>query len=264
MEIRVPQTGGWTALHLMNAAWGHIGVIAKRAYAVANGAATPAAPQEIIVTDTVDPAATDGEDFPVIRREAETALFKAQGDVLFLGRGTEAADSSGAQITSASLRVAGAQRRRYTRQPDAADPVNLFGYEPRTKRVPGYDPDTFSFAASGAALFRSARRSAGFSVPVSTLLPTGSAQVEVTTQSAGTTDTLTAFEITMPPLTATPFVWEGGTNTPSNWCKRAPLQLVPDTMTIEGDLVSVLWRGKLALSAVPAADLRRLKIEEAA
>jgi len=222
-EIVLPETDGWGATHLVNGDWGRIGVIAKRAYAVSGGVATPSRmPEDIVVTDTVAPDATDGEDLPVIRREAETALFKAQGDVLYLGRGTETPASDGGQVTAASITLAGAERRRYARGSDGADPVNLFGYEPRSKRVPGFDPDTFNYAAHGAALFRSARRSAGFSVPVDTLLPTGTLTAQVTVQSAGTTDTLATFDITLPPLTATPFVWEGGSNAPANCANARP------------------------------------------
>ena len=266
MELVLPESEGWAGMHLMNAEWGNIGVIAKRTYAVSGNTATEAPAEDIVITDTLEPAAQDGEDNPVIRREAETALFKSHGDVLYLGRGTEALDSDNALIDEATITVNGQERRRYARGgPVSVDPVNLFGYEPRTKRISGgYDPDTFDFATDGAALFRSARRSIGYSVPVSSKLPSGTLDVTVTTQSPGATDTLADFVIMLPAVQATAFVWEGGRNDPPNWCKRSAIALEADTMTISGATVTVVWRGKLSLSAVPIADLRRLTLREVA
>lgn len=260
MDLTLPESPGWSGMHLVNDDWGNIAVIVKREWVIAGGNTTPASdPKGVVVTDEVSTQVIDGDDTMVIEREAETALFKTRADVLFLGIGTTQAPL----IDSAELRLNGATRRRFTRSGDG-DPINLFGYEPRPLRVPGYKPETFDYRTQGANLFWSARRSNGFSVPSSALNLAGPQSVEVTTTTDGTETVEKAFDVDLPGITATPFVWEGGSNKPAYWCKRPALALLADTLTVDGDMVSVVWRGALPLASYPAADLRRIDIKEAA
>lgn len=274
MEFRLPDSNGWSAMHLVSDDWGNIALIVKREYAMSGGAAEPRKGilEGFIVADTVDPDAVDEHDRPIIRREAETALFKHRADLIYLGRGTEAPDARGGIIDSAEIKLNGQARRRFTRSMAAPefDPVNLFGYHPRQSRLSRpYDPDTFDYASDGIDLFWSARRSSVFQVIGTAPDFEGAAAISVETVSPETptnvdADILAAFSMTIPTVTATPFVWEGGSNKPANWCRRAPLRLEADTITINGGLVSVLWRGALPLQHYPAADLRRVDLKEAA
>lgn len=272
MDLTLPDSTGWSGMHLVNKDWGSIAVIVKREWVIEGGSTTPAdTVAGIVVADVVSIHDIDGEDTLVIEREAETALFKTRKDVLYLSSSTETPDAQGKQIITASLFVNDTERRRFTRGgATSTDPVNLFGYEPRTTRIAGgYDAETFDFPTEGAALFWSARRSDGFSVFGTDWDLSGSITLRVESRNADmdpADDPLALPEVTvdLPDITATPFVWEGGSNTPAHWCKRPALALVADTLTLDGDRVSAIWRGALPLASHPAADLRRIDIKEAA
>ena len=90
MDFTLPDSPGWSAMHLVSGDWGNIAIIAKREYEVSGSSAAPRDDLEgFVLVDTVDGTAVDEADRPIIRREAETALIKTRGDVLYLGRGTE-------------------------------------------------------------------------------------------------------------------------------------------------------------------------------
>ena len=272
MQFTFPPSPGWSALHLSNADWGSIAVIVKQEWRLSSGALGPDLnPEGIVLTDTVDLHEIDGQDMQIIHREADTALFKTRTDVFYVGRGTEVADVDGREVSSASLSVGGVTRRMYQRSGAATvDPINLFGFENRINRIPGgYNPESFSFPAQGGLLFWGARRSLGFSVTGTNWPLTGTQRVEITTRNADMeaddpSHILLGFDLTVPGLSMTPFVWEGGSNAPSNWCRRAAQSLTPDTLTIDGNRVSVIWRGALPLLTTPVADLRRIDLKEAA
>jgi hypothetical protein len=273
MEFTLPDSPGWSAMHLVSGDWGNIAIIAKREYEVSGSSAAPRDDLDgFVLVDTVDGTAVDEADRPIIRCEAETALFKTRGDVFYLGRGTEVPDGNGGIIDTAEFKVNGTVRRRFTRTgvPAQTDPRNLFGYQSRLGRLnPPYDPETFDYASDGDELFWSARRGGSFQIPVTARNFEGSAAISVESVSPETeadvdAEVIVAFSMTIPTVTATPFVWEGGSNAPANWCRRAPETLRADTITVDGARVSVLWRGSLALSGTPAADLRRIDLKEAA
>lgn len=265
MEFVLPKTLGWSAMHLVNKDWGNIAVIVKREYQVSAGKAIPKAVSEgLVLTDTVAMREIAGQNTLVISREAETALFKTKSDILYLGRGTQANDSSDNKIISARLSLNGSDRRTYIRGGSQdIDPINLFGYEPRTTRIAGgYDQATFSFPDQGDDLFHSTRRSMGYAVPSAVLNLSGVLQIKVSTHSFGGDDTLADFILALNKVSAIPFVWEGGLNKPAYWCKRTALALTADTITINANQLSVIWRGQLPLANHPAADLRRITLKE--
>lgn len=280
MEFLLPNSPGWSAMHLMNAEWGKIALIVKREYLLDSGQGTLTPRDDVeglIVADTIEPTITDDEDRPVVRRGADLALFTAHADLIYLGVGTEALDPHGVRFDTAAFRVDGVARRSFTRPSPAfaPDPVNLFGYHPKADRLsPPYDPATFDFAAQGASLFRAARRDGGYSVSNGLPALAGDLDIRVETTSSGSDtdpftgdvipDVVAEFSLSVPDMVAIPFVWEGGKNSPAYWCRRAPVALKADTLTIEGDRVSLIWRGALPLSEVPAPDLRQVNIQEAA
>lgn len=277
MEIILPDGPGWSALHLVSADWGSSAVIVKREWRITGQTTVSYAPgagealEGVIMADTVTMRDVAGTEVQIIAREAETALFKSYTDILFLGRGTEARDPDGQDVSSAFLRVGGVTRRTYAR-PAAQhrDPVNLFGYEPRANRITGdIVPGAFDYAGTAPSLFRSARRSNGYAIPNPAFALSGALEIAVSTRNAAmTTDDpdhpVAEVSVQVPDVTAQAFVWEGGANAPANWCRRAPRAMVADTLTVGLDRVSVLWRVALPLAEMPAADLRRIDVKEAA
>ena len=260
MQIVLPDTPGWSAAHASNAEWGSTAIIAKRRYVRSGASADASDPEEVRTGDVVETRSVGGDDTVIIARESELAFFKTRADVLALGW---AGVPAGA-VTGASLSLNGVERRRFAGlDARALDPVNLFGYEPRRTRIPGgYDMATFTFAGQGGALFQSARRSGGWTLPNTALTLTGAQRIEVAVTTAAGTETVADVTLTLPAVTATPFVWEGGSNKPAYWCRRADVPLVADTITLTEADVTVLWRGALPLADAPLADIRQVTLKE--
>jgi hypothetical protein len=268
MEMILPHTDGWSAIHLIEKGWGHIAVIVKREWRVASdGSTTPRShPDSLILAEQVQMSQIDGEEVLVIVREAETALLKHSVDLHLLGIGTEWKDETGSEIDRARLTLNGEICCTYQRQTDAGiDPVNLFGFEPRPARIDTSQP--FNFADHAPALFRSMRRSGDYlsASPPPNLAGIQQMQVTTTSNLGGSPEhheTVADCRVDVPVLEMHPFVWEGGRNDPPYWCHRPAQTLLADTLILSGDILSVLWRAALPLSDYPAADLRRLEIKE--
>lgn len=253
MEIVLPEGPGWSAMHLADRNWGATALIVKREHDVTGRAATPRAAQEgIVLSDTL----IEGDPRAIIVREAETALFKARPEALRLGYGTGG-------VVQAQMRVSGTVHRTLVAGA-VQDPVNLFGFEPRTNRVGGFDPDGFDYDADGPALFRSARRTEGWSVPADAALA-GDVRVEVTVTGAdgGGPVMLDDVTVRIPRLVVTPFVWEGRRNDPAYWCRRAPTEMTADTLILTGPRLHLIWRAALPMDVHPPADLRRVVLKAA-
>lgn len=264
MELILPQSQGWSALHVAAEAWGHIAVIAKRRYTVAGGIATPAAAAPVLVADEYDPLTK------TIKREGELALFKTQLDWHFLGA-SAMNGAWGGWAKTASFSVNGVEVVRFNRpfedESEWADAVNLFGFEPRDRRVtPALDlstTDPKDVVFDGAALFHATRRSDGFVATEMSPLPR---DIDATVSSIrGETSTEHGrASLHIPDVFMQAFVWEGGPDNKAFWCARAKVALVLDTFTMDATSVEVLWRGRLAMATHPLADLRQIVLKEEA
>jgi hypothetical protein len=273
MDIALPATPGWSAMHLIeDQDWHQIAVIAKREYDVAGGAATAADdPDGVLMADDFNSAVAN------IRVESDIALRKTMVDWHFLDLSTGSGPWTG-RIDTAALTVNGSVRVSFAKRSSVdpnrevvIDPDNLFGYEPRSDRItlsnstdPDVIADSFDFDAQTPGLFRSTRRSDGFVAGPSTLPLPQTLDVTVSTTTAGTTTNVMTLGMTVPQLTATAFLYEGGPDKAAFWCRRDPVPMVADTLTLTTTRAAILWRTALSIATHPVADLRMILIEEAA
>lgn len=292
MEIVLPQTDGWSAVPLIDDEWAHSGLVVKRDYDVAGGVAVPSAASGEVLTGD----ALDGRD---ILRDGEMALFKAQTDWHYLGN-----PSGFATLTEAVMLVNGQERARFDNPVLAFTPDahNLFGFEPRDRRVvlavPEFDKDdliaakaareienaangivmteveladavladdfgySFDFNAHIPAIFHSTRRSEGYSNPNAALPVPLEMDISFTGALDGGALELPSISLSRPDIEVTVMVYEGGPDKPEYWCKRPALAMVPDTVIVSQTTASILWRAKFADTTHPIADIRQFTLSE--
>lgn len=268
MEIRLPQTNGWNAMHLIEKNWGKISVIVKRVWRVeSDGSTTPiSTPVNFQLTEDVSMESIDGDGVMMIIRETETALLKESVDVHFLGFGTEYRHPDGHRIDRAILSLNDQPRCIYLRQSSAGiDPINLFGYEPRSERVDA--SGSFNFNQDAASFFSSIRRSGDYQSFTSSLdlKNTQHFNVSVTYNLGHETEfeeILADCRVHIANLELSALVWEGGRNDPAHWCRQPSQVMRTDTLTLSGNSLSILWRSAIPLTDFSASDVRCIDIKE--
>jgi len=241
MQIVLPSGPGWAAMALIGADWDRLGVVAKCGFG-------PTGARQASALRLSDQIAADR-----LTAEADTALFKTRTDFHLQGIGNA--------VDAADFTVNGALVLTYAKPlAPEPDPQNLFGYEPRDRRI------TLSGAldlpAQGPGLFRSIRRSGGYQPQPFAGLPPGAVHAVVRSTTGATTTTRADRTVTLPAVAVRVWLHEGGPDREPYWCPHAKATLTPDTLTLTPAGTEVLWRASVALSQTPLTAIRKLEILE--
>ena len=274
MEVVLPPGAGWSGLHLTglrsagatNGTEAAGAVVVKRRFRVQGTALVPDAAQPILLADAF---VTDDEGNGWQTAEGETAIRKADGDVIVLG----AAPPSN---RGGFVRVGAATWLSRTGAPgdDVDLAANLFGWHPKhdparfnDTRMLTSEPDS---AADRLDRFFNAQRRAGGTVTAATraALPEG-ASIAVRHRAADSGDPDIAvldFTYDLPPLALTLMIAEPGVpDRKERWCPHAFGAASLDTLVIRPgnpSTVAALWRASWPAAAAPVATLRQAVVTE--